>query len=120
MAAIDRAADADPWLAEHPPEIEWFSGQFAAAETPVDHQLTRTIHAAHLATTGLQLVIDAATYGADMRHFTNFGQIPCLMYGPGNVRKAHRPDEYVPVSEVLAVARTLAVALSAWCGPGNS
>ena len=120
VETIQRAANADPWLAAHPPRIDWFSGQFAAAETSIDHPLMHTLQNAHLATTGSAAVIDAATYGADMRHFTNFGRIPCVMYGPGDVRRAHRPDEFVPVSEVLTVAKTLAVALSAWCGANHT
>jgi acetylornithine deacetylase len=55
-----------------------------------------------------------------MRHFVNFGGIPCLMYGPGDVARAHRPDEFVPVSDVLAVAKTLAVLLVSWCGVENA
>jgi acetylornithine deacetylase len=34
-AALARAADADPWLREHPPVLEWWGGQFAPAATPV-------------------------------------------------------------------------------------
>ena len=36
---IHRISAADPWLREHPPEIEWFSGQFAPSEIAVDHPL---------------------------------------------------------------------------------
>ena len=49
-----------------------------------------------------------------MRHFVLFGDIPCVMYGPGDVRLAHYTDEYVPIS-ALTVATTLAVTIAAWC-----
>lgn len=120
VEVIDQVAASDPWLSEHPPLIEWFSGQFTAAETPLDSPLMHTLQNAHLQTTGARPIIDAATYGADMRHFVNIAGIPCLMYGAGDVARAHRPDEFVPISEVKTVARTLALTLVDWCGVHNS
>jgi acetylornithine deacetylase len=120
LDAIERAVATDPWLREHPPRIEWISGQFSAAETSVDHPLMRTLQDAHRDVTGRECDVEAVTYGADMRHFVNIAQIPCVMYGAGDVTRAHRPDEFVPLTEVQTVARTLAVALARWCGLGNS
>ncbi|HYP61159.1 MAG TPA: peptidase [Thermomicrobiales bacterium] len=120
VEAVMRATAADPWFRNHPPHIEWFSGQFAAAETPVESPLMRALQNAHLETTGSVASIEAVTYGADMRHFVNIGGIPCLMYGAGDVARAHRPDEFVPISEVKTVARTLALLLIDWCGVHNS
>jgi acetylornithine deacetylase len=115
-AAIASAATRDPWLQDHPPRIEYFSGQFAAAEVDVSHPLVHAVASAHLAATETDLLFDAATYGADMRHFVNSGQIPCIMYGPGDVRRAHRPDEFVPVDELMTAATTLALTMIDWCG----
>jgi acetylornithine deacetylase len=36
---VAHAAQADPWLREHPPRLEWWGGQFAPASTPLDHPL---------------------------------------------------------------------------------
>jgi acetylornithine deacetylase len=116
VEVIRRAAQADPWLRDHPPTIEWFSGQFTAAEIPIEHPLMRTLHNSHLQVTGVVPLVEAVTYGADMRHFVNIGQIPCLMYGAGEVTRAHRPDEFVPLGQVQTVAKTLAIALVDWCG----
>jgi acetylornithine deacetylase len=113
---IDEAADADPWLRDHRPTVEWFSGQFAPAEVSVDAPVVNLISGAHAAATGERPAIGAATYGADMRHFVNYAGIPCVMYGAGDVRVAHFTDEHVPLDEVFAVARTIAVAISRWCG----
>jgi acetylornithine deacetylase len=102
-------------MAAHPPQLEWFSGQFAAAEVDQTHPLMRALRTAHESVHHRTPHFEAVTYGADMRHFVNFGGIPCLMYGPGDVARAHRPDEFVPLSEVLAVAKTMAVLLVGWC-----
>jgi acetylornithine deacetylase len=117
LGAIDEVVQRDPWLREHPPTIEWFSGQFTASETPIDSPLGQTLSGAHRAVTGRPARFEAATYGADMRHFVNTGGIPCVMYGAGNVDRAHRPNEFVPMAQVLTVAKTLAVALTTWCNP---
>jgi acetylornithine deacetylase len=38
------------------------------------------------------------------------------MFGPGNVRKAHQPDEYVPVEDLRVVVQTLALTALRFCG----
>jgi acetylornithine deacetylase len=116
IGAIDEVVARDEWLRAHPPVIEWFSGQFEAAETPVDHPLVHTLANAHHRATGTEARFDASTYGADMRHFTNIGRIPCVMYGAGDVRMAHRPDEFVPLQELKALTTTLALFMADWCG----
>jgi acetylornithine deacetylase/succinyl-diaminopimelate desuccinylase-like protein len=52
-----------------------------------------------------------------MRLFVNEGNTPCVMYGPGDVRRAHAADEFVPLEEVVTCARVLAVWLSATLAP---
>src|SRR5512133_1662293 len=44
---ISKAAEADPWLSEHRPKLEWFEGQFEAAEAPLDDPLIQTLSDAH-------------------------------------------------------------------------
>lgn len=116
---VQRAAAADPWLSDHRPVVEWFSGQFEPAEVPVESPIVQTLTTAHEGVTGENARIDAATYGADMRHFVNFAGIPCVMYGPGDVRVAHYTDEYVPIDELLTATKTVATAIAAWCAPAG-
>ena len=40
--------------------------------------------------------------------FVNVGGTPCVMFGPGNVKRAHSADEYVPIAQVEDCARVLA------------
>jgi acetylornithine deacetylase len=113
---IRRIAERDAWLREHPPVITFFGGQFTAAETPVDAPICDTLRAAHRAVTGRDPKLEAATYGADMRHFIGFGRMPCVMYGAGDIHLAHGPDEYLEVEELLIAARVVAIAMMDWCG----
>ncbi len=113
---IDRVAQADPWLREHPPTLEWFGGQFASAEVRADHPLATTVADAHRASAGDVVAIQGVTYGADMRLFLEIGNMPTVIYGGGDVRLAHVADEYIVMSEVLLAAETIALAIASWCG----
>lgn len=115
-AAIQSVVDADPWLAANPPKLEWFEGQFASAETPVDHPLIHTLAAQHQQIHGTEPAIRGVPFGSDMRLFINDGHMPAVHYGPGDVRLAHAVDEFVDVAEVVAVTKTVALMVVAWCG----
>ena len=116
VAEIERAAGEDPWLREHPPRVEWFSGQFAPAEVPVDAPVAQLVITAHEAVTGAPPPVVAFTAGTDMRHFILFGNTPCVVYGAGHVQVAHQTDESVPLAEVITATKTIAVAIAEWCG----
>jgi acetylornithine deacetylase len=118
QALVDRvtqAAQADPWMREHPPTVEWWGGQFAPARTPTDHPIVGLVSSAFQDVTGRPGHLEGMTYGADMRLLVNEGGVPTVMFGPGDVRNAHRPDEYVPLSDLETVARTLALTVLRMC-----
>ena len=113
---VQDAAQADPWLTEHPPQVEWWGGQFPPASIPADHTLVETMSAARSDVSGSAAQVQGMTYGADMRLLVNEGQTPTLMFGPGDIRRAHRPNEYVPVDELIACTQTLALGILRFCG----
>jgi acetylornithine deacetylase len=114
--AIARAAAVDPWLAEHPPEVEWWGGRFDPALTDPADPIVATVVEAASAVTGQAPPIEGVTYGADMRLLVNVGGIPTVLFGPGDVRVAHMPDEYVPIEQLRAAAETLVLAAIRFCG----
>jgi acetylornithine deacetylase len=114
--AVAEAAGADPWLQEHPPRVEWTGAQFAPARTPRDARIVTVLEGAAREVLGRAPEIRGMTYGADMRLLVNEGEIPTVLFGPGDVRDAHRPDEGVEVEELVACARTLAVTAMRFCG----
>lgn len=113
---IARLADADPWLRNHPPQVTWLDGQFAPAGVPVDSPLVKALCQAWRETSASPARIEAVTYGADMRHFVNTGRMPCVMFGAGDVRLAHAPDESIPLGELLVAIKTTAAFIAGWCG----
>ena len=115
-AAVARVASTDPWLAEHPPRVEWWGGQFAPAETPLEHPILEDVSGAMLELTGKRPPVKGVPYGADMRLLVNEGGIPTILFGPGDVRQSHRPDEYVPLDDLLLATRALALTVLRYCG----
>jgi acetylornithine deacetylase len=114
--SVAQAAGADDWLRDHPPQIEWLGGQFTPASIPPDHSLVRTLSEAYHVASGIRARVAGMTYGADMRLLVNEGRTPAVLFGPGDVRQAHRPDEFVAVSDLEVAARTLALAALRFCG----
>jgi acetylornithine deacetylase len=113
---IAAVAEGDSWLREHPPKLEWFGGQFAPAEIPPDAPICEALKGAHERVTGEKPAVEGVPYGADMRLFIRFGEMPCVMYGAGDVNVAHAPDEHVSVAELMTATKTIACLLSDWCG----
>ena len=56
---------------------------------------------------------------SDGRFFAAAGY-PTIIYGPGDPRLAHVPDEWVGVDELLAATRAYALAALALIGPGSA
>jgi acetylornithine deacetylase len=116
-AAVAAAGATDPWLRDHPVEVEWWGGQFASGRLPADSDLAERVRAAHLgAARGRPIDVWAGPYGSDLRLLTGIGGIPTLQYGPGDAALAHGPDESVPIDELHTCARTLALLALDVCG----
>jgi acetylornithine deacetylase len=113
---IQRAAESDLWLREHPPRLEWFEGQFESGETPLDHPIIQHLAAAHQQVVGSAPTMRGVTYGSDMRLFTNHAKIAATHYGPGDVSMAHAVNEFVPLEEVVTATKVVANVITQWCG----
>jgi len=116
---IDQAAQRDPWLRDHPPRLEWWGAQFAPASTDPEHALSQSLINAHRSVTGETPIVRGMPYGADMRLLANEGGMPTVIYGPGDVRRAHAPDEFVPIADLTVATQTLALSLLRFCGAAN-
>lgn len=116
-ACIGAACAADPFLREHPATVEITGGRFGSARVPSDHPLPLGLADVAAAVTGRRPTLLGVPYGADMRLFVNVADTPCVIYGPGDVRRAHSADEFVPLDEVETCARVLAAWVSREIGP---
>jgi acetylornithine deacetylase len=115
-ARIAAVADADPWMREHPPFVEWFGGQFASAEISPDEPIAQAVSAAHAAINGETPDVIGFTAGTDMRLFTEIANIPTCVYGAGNVKLAHQPEEHLNIPDLLTSVAVLTRLIMDWCG----
>jgi acetylornithine deacetylase len=118
--ALTVAWEHDEFLGTSPLRLEVTGGRFGSAEIASDHALPLGLADAAQRVTGRRPSSIGVPYGADMRLFVNEGNTPCVMYGPGDVRRAHAADEFVPLEEVVTCARVLAEWLSATLVPPTS
>jgi acetylornithine deacetylase len=112
-ARVRAAADADPWLALHPPRFSWpgdvppgFVGQ---------HEPVAATTLGAMAALGLGRTVATRTTFFDGPTFSRAG-IPTIAFGPGDIAHAHAVDEQVPVDEVVRAAQVMAVAAMRFCG----
>lgn len=115
-AAVASVAADDPWFAEHPPQVEWWGGQFLPARTDLDDPLVTTVHAAASHVRTSDVALRGMPYGCDMGLTAGVAGIPTVVCGPGDIRDAHVPDESVPVADLVTSARTIALTALRFCG----
>jgi acetylornithine deacetylase len=115
QAAVDDAAQADPFLREHPPTVEFLSADVASSFLPLEHpfsQLARDV----LGQINPRHGIWAKTPGTDMRHLMRFGSTPTVIVGPGDDELAHSANESVDLQQVVDAARFYALLALEWAG----
>jgi acetylornithine deacetylase len=115
---IGRVAAADPWLREHPPEIEWgIRGvSFPPAETPVNHPFLDVLSQAATMATSSPAVLEGMVAVTDLAWLASAG-IPGAIFGPGSIAwNAHGDDEYIVIEDLTKGVSALAFAICGWCG----
>lgn len=113
---VARFAETDPWLREHPPEIEWgIAGvSFPPSEVATDHELVETCAGAFRELVGVPR-LGGFEAVSDLAWLAEAG-VPAVLYGPGNVAQAHSSAEYVEVRELIDVCAVVALSVASWCG----
>jgi acetylornithine deacetylase len=110
------AAEEDSFLRSNGPEVEWWGGRYEACRTNPDTGIAAAVREAHQVVTGARAQVTGVPYGSDMALLVNHGATPAVLYGPGDVRNAHAPDEFVPIGDVTIAARSLALTVLRFCG----
>lgn len=114
--SVQRAADADPFLTTTPPVVEWWGGRFLPTDTPLDHPLVQTLVASVAEETGRDARVEGVTFGADAGLLQHVAATPAVLFGAGDIRDSHRPDERVRIDDLVTMSRALARAIVRFCG----
>jgi acetylornithine deacetylase len=112
---VKSAAAGDPWLAEHPPTIEWLP--FYAHphyQDPKNPFVQMVMAAAQQAAGSGAVVKERGMTGADDGRFAKHFGFPSVSFGPSGDR-IHGVDEYVELDSVAATAKAVALATFNWC-----
>ncbi|MEW6667226.1 MAG: ArgE/DapE family deacylase [Thermodesulfobacteriota bacterium] len=109
------AADQDPWLKDHPPEIEWLFFQVDPYYQDPDHPFVRTVISAARKVAGPEMEVKprGGAWSEDTRLAGLFG-FPALSMGPTG-EHAHGVDEYVDLDSLERTTKALALAIADWC-----
>ncbi|MGH3043061.1 MAG: ArgE/DapE family deacylase [Gaiellaceae bacterium] len=112
--AVAAVAQADDWLAEHPPAWSWYT-DYPPSEIDPASPIVAVAQEA-----GRDLGVDVRTEGIDTTYdgalLTLFAETPSPAFGPGDLRRAHAPDEWVGIDELVLGAKIYARAITLWCG----
>lgn len=112
---IARAAAADPWLAAHPPQVEWRVGGVPPSEVSLGEPVVGALVGAER-DLGRPGTIGGMDNWHDGAMLTVEAGIPAVCYGPGDVHLAHGVREHVPVRDLLDCTQGIAVAAMRYLG----
>lgn len=114
---VQEFARRDAFLSEHPPTLERAHMRpFTGVAIDLDHPIVDSLRRSHEAANPGPSELAAMMGACDQMIFNLYTDTPAVVYGPGDIRVAHSPNEFVPVDEVIAAARTLAVTIADFCG----
>ena len=100
-AVADATDDAGP-----PVRITWSGGQFGPGATDVRDPWVGLVRDAAAAELGSPPPLAGVGYGCDMRLYRDHA-IPCVLFGPSGIERAHAVDERVAIDDLLTVARVI-------------
>lgn len=113
LKTIQDACREDPWLKEHPPEVEFFGWQTEAWEQDTRHPLVGVLKRQAEDVLGQEVGFTGFPAGMDNRFCSDYG-IPSVSFGPTG--ELHIVNEYVILDTVLACAKVYAMTILDWCG----
>jgi acetylornithine deacetylase len=111
--AIAEANARDPYLREHPARLE-FLHHDDSTQQPQDTAIARSMGAV-LSRRGRDGRAREGAFCCDMRHLVNQGGIPSIIFGPGTIAQAHKPDEHILLKDYLDSIEHLIEFIWHWC-----
>ncbi|HXF71125.1 MAG TPA: M20/M25/M40 family metallo-hydrolase [Actinomycetota bacterium] len=83
-------------------------------EVPPDGELVRALRAAARRVTGAEAPLGGMPSWTDAHSFVEEAGAEAVVYGPGSLSRAHRPDEWIDAREVVTAGRVLADLARGW------
>jgi acetylornithine deacetylase len=113
--AVCKVASRDPWLKDHPPEVEAYGWYGEPTEIERDHLFVRSLEASYRRVVGREPRLLGMTYGCDAGRLWLLAKIKSVIFAPGDFwALAHQPDEALKVEEFFQNIRIIAYSLVDW------
>ncbi|MBT5516014.1 MAG: M20/M25/M40 family metallo-hydrolase [Rhodospirillaceae bacterium] len=111
--AIDEANAADDFLCGNPARLEFLHHDDSTRQSP---QIPLAVALSNaLKERGESGDVIPGPFACDCRHLVNQGGIPSVIFGPGTIAQAHKPDEHIEIEEYLACIEHLIAFIGSWC-----
>lgn len=113
---LNTLGETDGWFKENPVDLEWFGARWLPNEMSSDHELVTLLKKEYKALQGEEAVIEASPWGTDGGLLSKAGGVPTVVFGPGETKVAHFPNEYIEIKKMIDTAKIMACLLIEWCG----
>ena len=87
---------------------------------PADEEIVALTTAAYASVTGQEPQIGSKAACTDASHLVNMAGIPTVLFGPGNERLSHKPDECVSIRDLLTATNIYQEICRAALSPGTT
>jgi acetylornithine deacetylase len=117
--AVASVGEDDEWLAEHPPEVEWFGWQAAPHEIDSDAEIAQLSREHGEAVTGRSGSFVGGNAALDERFYELYYDIDAVSVGPRGWN-LHGADEHTTVTSLIETAQTIARIAVDYCGVADA
>lgn len=110
---ITASNEGDQFLCRHPARLEFLHHDDSTRQSqqiPIAVAMSDLLR--HRRANG---DIHPGPFACDMRHLVNQGGIPSIIFGPGTIAQAHKPDEHIAIREYLDCIEHLISFIASWC-----
>jgi len=111
--SVASANAGDDFLCTHPARLEFLHHDDSTRQSP---QIPLAVQMGQVLTErGISGEAKAGPFACDMRHLVNQGNIPTIIFGPGSIAQAHKPDENITLQEYVDCIEHLIAFIWTWC-----
>jgi len=108
--AVRDRCERDDWLRDHPPSFDWIK-DLTPFETDPGVAVVRETQRAYRDVTGDGIEATRMSAWCDAAWLGRLGRMPVLSHGTSRPGRAHSPDEWVKVEDVLRTAKVFALSM---------
>jgi acetylornithine deacetylase len=114
---IIEAASKDQYLKEYPPKIERANMRdLYPTQIGLDNPIINILHESFKDVKLSEPKICGFESACDAMMFNLYSKTPALVFGPGQLKLAHRPDEYMDLVQLIDGVKILALTIVDFCG----